>query len=124
MLLVGNGTKWGWIGEGRIYIGRKCYNMEASPLANPYPITSHRNRKQSIAAYSRWLIKQYIEDPDGPVWTEIRRIAKLVREGEDIMLMCWCKPLDCHGDILVSVINRHNEKYNAELQQMEDIRES
>lgn len=26
--------------------------------------------------------------------------------------MCWCKPYECHSDILVSVINKHNQNYD------------
>jgi len=34
------------------------------------------------------------------VYKELIRIAMKVKAGENIQLVCWCKPLDCHGDVI------------------------
>ena len=111
MITVGNGRTDGWVGDNKIYIGRSCYGLEGSLLANPFPISNRIDRTTSIKLYSSWLVKQAIENT--AAWREVLRIAQMVREDQDIELMCWCKPKACHGDILVSVINKHNQNYET-----------
>jgi len=36
---------------------------------------------------------------------EIQRIIEKIQAGDSIKLLCWCKPKDCHADVLVRYIN-------------------
>jgi hypothetical protein len=36
---------------------------------------------------------------------ELFSISHRVNNGEKIHLSCYCKPLDCHGDVVVKCIN-------------------
>lgn len=100
-LEVINGKTSGWLGENTIYIGRSCYGMQGSILANPYKIGRDGDRTQVMAKYRRWLWKQVTER--GPVYHELLRMARRSRT-EHLKLACWCKPEPCHGDIIKNCI--------------------
>ena len=112
-----NGKVDGWIGEDKVYIGRSCYELVGSLLANPFPISKRCTREESIAQYKRWLFEAYRLKED--VYHEVNRLAAKVRQGDTVKLMCWCSPLACHGDIIVEFINYINKKHNE--QQMETV---
>jgi len=67
------------------YIGRP------SKLGNPFRIGVHGTREQVIAKYRAWI-------PTQP------HLLKLLAELKDKRLGCYCKPLPCHGDVLVEMI--------------------
>ncbi len=78
-----------------IYIGRP------SPLGNPF---SHLHgtladykvatREQAIDCYRRWLWK-HIQENHPETIQALRMIE------DDSILVCWCKPAACHGDVIV-----------------------
>lgn len=41
------------------------------------------------------------EQQNGPMTQAILQIARRVLNGEKVVLMCWCTPLACHGDIII-----------------------
>ena len=99
------GTLWNPLPEHiNIYIGRGT--KEPSPLANPFVITGSCSREQSISLYEEWLMKQ-MNQGNKVVLAEMNRIAKLVVQGKDINLMCYCthKGLPCHGEFISQVIS-------------------
>ncbi len=80
-----------------IYIGRP------SKFGNPFTHLHDRktraefivsSREESIAAYREWITngagKHLLND---------------LHELKGKKLGCWCKPLSCHGDVLVELIN-------------------
>lgn len=75
-----------------VYIGRPVWRrgLRGSRWANPFRVGRDGTREVVIAKYRRWLLAQ----PD-----LIVDIAQL--RGE--VLGCWCKPLDCHGDVLAEL---------------------
>lgn len=92
------------IGYTDIYIGR------LSVLGNPYPMNGEHTRQAACELYHRWLWKQIQiawreHQAQNSVWTELKRIALLVKSGVDVRLICFCEPLDCHGDIITRAIN-------------------
>lgn len=92
------------IGFTDIYIGRP------SALGNPYPMSGEHTRKVVCELYHKYLWKQMQiawREPDAQnsVWNELRRIALLVKSGKNVKLVCFCKPLDCHGDSIVRAVN-------------------
>lgn len=86
------------------YIGRKHPEFTvASPLANPYKIGRDGTREEVIAKYRRWLWKE-MRNRAGAAYRELVRLVQLEMTGENVILICWCKPGFCHGDILVEAI--------------------
>lgn len=69
-----------------VYIGR------GSKWGNPFVIDVDGTREEVIAKYKAWILQQ----PD---------LLNDLHELEGKTLGCFCKPKDCHGDILVELIN-------------------
>ena len=74
-----------------IYVGRP------SKWGNPYLIGRDGTRDEVIKKYEQWLAKSGLDV------TELR--------GKD--LVCWCKPLACHADVLMKLANQANGKSNT-----------
>lgn len=68
-----------------IYIGR------GSKWGNPYHI-GKLTREEAIEKYREWILNK----PE---------LLKDLHELKNKRLGCFCKPLDCHGDILIELIN-------------------
>lgn len=100
MIKVTNGKFDGFIGQNKIYIGRKnkYYGLKESVLGNQFVIGQDGNRNEVIKKYRKWLCEEVKKK--GAVYKELMRIVKKVKKGENVELVCWCKPFICHGDIL------------------------
>ena len=72
-----------------VYIGRG----RGGKWGNPFPISAHCSREQSISRFRDWL--DWMIETDG---YSLEELASL--HGK--RLGCFCKPLDCHGDILAA----------------------
>lgn len=79
-----------------IYVGR------GSPLGNPTRINHRTTRQEAIAAYEPYL-KEKIEKKDKGVCDELNRIYRAAKKG-DVNLVCFCKPDDCHADIIKKLV--------------------
>lgn len=82
------------IGENEIYIGRP--GMWGNPFTfkgEPDPIERYERatREEAIEAYRDWLWKCI---KSGAVKMESLKLL----HGK--VLVCWCTPLPCHGDVL------------------------
>jgi len=69
----------------------------SSEWGNPFVITKTRNRWQVIEDYRNWLSKQ-------------TNLLKKIPTLSGKRLGCHCKPLACHGDIIVETFNRLVDK--------------
>lgn len=98
MLKVINGKKDGFIGEHKIYIGRRSQYHPGSILQNKFKIGVDGTRAQVVTKYRRWLWDEF--NKKGAVYKELMAISKRVANNEYLELVCWCKPKDCHGDII------------------------
>jgi len=94
-------------GERAAYIGRANGARPASPLANPYHIGKDGTRDEVIWSYRGWLsdqlqhewdARQTQPDSASPVSDELKRLQSV-----DVLL-CYCAPEACHGDVLIEVI--------------------
>lgn len=93
VLLNGKSTDFVDVHDGpAIYIGRENshYDLERSPLANPYPVSEHA-RKDSLLKYTDTLIEAVQE-------SEEMQDAVLDLYGKPIA--CWCLPKLCHGHVI------------------------
>lgn len=68
------------------YIGRP------SRWKNPFPITDKDSREYVIALFETWV--KHSKEPNAQ-W-----VRDHVHELKGKTLGCWCKPRQCHGDIL------------------------
>jgi hypothetical protein len=102
MLRILNGKKDGFLGKDKIYIGRKGYGLNGSVLANKFVIGKDGTREEVIEQYRKWLWLEF--NKKGEVYEELVRIGKLVKAGNNVDLVCWCKPLACHGDVVKSCV--------------------
>ena len=77
-----------------VYIGRAVprRGLKKSPFGNPFRVGKDRTRQETIEKYRRWLLDQ----PE--------LVERAQRELRGKRLGCWCKPLPCHGDVLVEII--------------------
>ena len=84
------GSRW-------LYIGRANPRLQlaASPLANPYRVFDRHKRGSTLPRYRRWLW-QRIQAGDADVLTALRALR------EDSVLVCYCKPAPCHGDVVLA----------------------
>lgn len=76
----------------RTYRGPGVYVGRPSKWGNPYSM-AYRTRQRVIALFETHARKQIEDDP---TWLDELRGAEV--------LVCWCSPLACHGDVLVRLI--------------------
>ena len=81
-------------GDHWLYIGRKnkFAGLPQSPLANPFRARDY-GRGRTISHYRCWLWER-IQSGDSTVLNTLRTI------NEASVLVCWCKPGPCHGDVV------------------------
>lgn len=77
-----------------VYIGR------GSPFGNPYHVKVY-GRAGCIELYARWFYQRLRNDV-----TFVEQVESL--RGKT--LGCYCKPLDCHGDIIVEFLNESADR--------------
>lgn len=72
------------------YVGRSGKGLDG-PFGNPFPPGPGRNRQQSIALFEEYLKERIEKDEE---------FRKKVAGLKGKVLVCFCKPLACHGDVL------------------------
>lgn len=73
--------------RGAVYVGRP------SPYGNPFEIGKDGDRAAVIELYRAWIL------------TQPALLAKVRSELKGKDLVCWCAPLPCHADVLLSLAN-------------------
>lgn len=93
--------------ENNYYIGRP------SVLGNPFTHNgvrtnlaklSFKTREDAIAAYDKYFDTMYGKDDE--FTKAFDEIYEHYKNGEDIYLQCFCKPLACHGDIIANKLQK------------------
>ena len=79
------------------YIGR------GTPLGNPFKVEKGRTRRQALEQFRKWALHALTE-PAHPFTVAARELKTKHDAGEDVRLVCSCKPDACHGDIIVELI--------------------
>lgn len=94
-----------------VYIGRP------NSLGNPYTHLSLSNTKakyhvatskEAVAKYQTWLNKRLIDD--NKVIIAFNHLLNIYEEYKKLVLICWCKPNICHGDIVKKFILKITDK--------------
>ena len=99
-----------------VYIGRKnvSYKLKESPLANPFKtmfvtqidtiignrdtITT-RTREEAIRLYKEMFYKE-IDSGNVFMAEECKRLRELHDKHGELIIVCWCAPRLCHGDVI------------------------
>lgn len=68
-----------------VYIGRP------SKWGNPFSIGKDGTREEVIAKYKIYILQK-------------PALLKDLHELKGKILGCWCKPLECHGDVLIELL--------------------
>ncbi len=103
----------------KVYAGEGVYIGRPSVLGNPFKIGTDGSRERVIEKYRAWLRRLYKlgrwqskNRPTGMgacqpelLYQEIIRLAELSKR-QDIVLICWCHPEACHGDVLKDAIEK------------------
>lgn len=76
--------------------------MRGSPLGNPFHVEEY-GRDNAIARYRPWLDEQ-IATGNRRVIDALDDIASRAMAGEQVHLLCCCKPKSCHGDVIREVV--------------------
>jgi len=93
-----------WIeDDNNIYIGRKGvvfinsvrYPEQNSIWCNPFKIDPNNSRDDVINKYREYMT---LKIKNENLYDELKKL-----KGKN--LGCWCKPLKCHGDVLIELIN-------------------
>jgi Domain of unknown function (DUF4326) len=85
------------------YIGRTWRDMLQSAYHNPFHVGKDGDRSEVILKFILY-------------WYSPRQVSLRARALNEIketdVLGCWCKPLDCHGDIIAGYLDwkRHQEE--------------
>lgn len=75
-------------------------------LGNPH---YSKPRYTSIALFKNDFEKE-MERGEG-TWVEaVKEIVNNLLAGRDVILMCWCHPLACHGDVIKAEVEKQIEK--------------
>jgi hypothetical protein len=95
----------------RSYQGAGVYIGRPSILGNPF---THRqgtkastiveSREKAIEAYQEWLRERYREG--GKVRDELERLVDLYLMHGALVLVCWCAPQPCHGDVIADALRK------------------
>lgn len=65
-------------------------------FGNPFRITDTCSREQAIEKFRNWAPTQ--------AW-----LMEAIEELRGKRLACWCKPLPCHGDVYVELLEKRSE---------------
>jgi len=76
-----------------IYIGR------GSPFGNPYKVTAKLIREKAVEKYKKYFYEKLENDA---------RFKQKVLALKGCRLGCFCKPLPCHGDVIIEYLEGGN----------------
>lgn len=102
--------------ECNFYCGRhrnKETKRNDNPLGNPFSYNgvktsltnlSFKTREEAIDAFGKYFDMMYGKDEE--LTKAFDEIYEQYKNGKDIYLQCFCKPLPCHCDIIADRLQR------------------
>jgi hypothetical protein len=100
-----------------VYVGRwnKGYGLAASPLASPFRVDKH-GRTVSITKYAERAhilvaeaeTAQSLMGPAVAFKRELIRLNRVLKAYGKLVLICWCAPDACHGDVIKAILYEWN----------------
>lgn len=79
-----------------VHLKKELYDIlidRRTKWGNPFILDKDGDRETVIKKYKTYLLNN-------------ESLMKALPELKDKILGCWCKPLACHGDILVEMVNK------------------
>jgi hypothetical protein len=97
-----------YIYRGTVLGNPFTYDGKRSSLAR----LSFRTKEEALSAYEEYFKRMYEMDIEFKM--AVDEIYEKYKNGEDIYLGCFCKPLSCHGDIIAKELQKRliKEKRN------------
>ena len=86
-----------------VYIGRPRSGRPLG-LGNPLRLGVDGDRSEVLIKYRAYLRKEWVR-PGSLVREQIEALAQRAAAGEHLTLVCWCKPLACHGDVIKEAVD-------------------
>lgn len=82
-----------------VYIGRRnaAWNLPQSKWANPFKLNKGEPRGSTIDKYRTWLLNN-------------KKLLAGLEELRGKTLACWCRPLACHGLVLIELLHINDEE--------------
>lgn len=90
--------------ESVVYVGRDWDGWVGSVLGNKFRKRDY-GIDECLRLYREWLREEWVKD--GEVKKELLRLVEKVKNGEELVLGCWCcvrGDEKCHGKVLKEVI--------------------
>jgi hypothetical protein len=79
-----------------LYIGRNWAGLSKSVFHNPFHVGKDGTREE--------VLLKFIEYWYATEQKSLRDLALYAINVDKEILGCWCKPLDCHGDIIAGYV--------------------
>jgi hypothetical protein len=76
---------------GDVYIGRSCYGYTDIDWGNTFKVGRDGSLEEVIELYQQWIEQQ-------------PHLLARLGELRGKRLACWCKPKQCHGDVLAQLV--------------------
>lgn len=92
--------------RGTIFGNPFTYDGKRSSLAKK----SFKTREEAIDAYKLYFRLMYEQNVEFKLAFD--NLYEKYKNGEDIYLQCFCKPLLCHGDVIVEELQKKLIKEN------------
>ena len=95
---------------GTVIVGNKYHGdtgisvMRGTVFGNRYRLEDGYSREEAIRKYREWLRDQYQRKT--PVYHALMALIKRVESGENLILVCCCKPKACHADVIKDAIEK------------------
>ena len=97
---------YAYIGRRRNPIKSKTTVMDESfsILCNPFRISDNNSRQEVLMDYRRYANEQM--KMKGKFFNKIQELVNMLKNNQydKIYLVCFCKPHDCHGDIVKEIV--------------------
>lgn len=96
-----------------VYIGRRRNQTKSkttvmdesfSVLCNPFRISNDNSRQEVLMDYRKYANEQM--KMKGKFFNKIQELVNMLKnkQYDKIYLVCFCKPHDCHGDIIKEIV--------------------
>ena len=94
--------------RGTIFGNPFTHDGKRSSLARK----SFKTREEAIEAYKLYFHAMYENDVEFKIAFD--SLFEKYKNGEDIYLQCFCKPLACHGDVIAEELQKRLIKENMQ----------
>ena len=83
---------------GIVFIDGERFPKTASPFCNPFKLNKEGTREDVIQKFKTYIVEKINQDPN---------FKQQLYSLRGKTLGCWCKPEQCHGDVLVECIEQY-----------------